>query len=493
MSSLQEKTVAGMFWSFLQKVGGKGISFAIMILLARLLTPKDFGLIGLMMIFVQVSQVLIEGGFNLALIQKKDTDEEDYSSVFYINLIASLFLYTLLFIAAPYIADFYDQPILVKLVRSFSIVFIINAFSYVQEARLTKEVRFKTLMFIHIPSTVIGGIFSIAMAFNGFGVWSIIFLQLVTRTAYTIQIWIYAKWMPLFSFNLNKAKSLFSFGGKLLMSNIINIIYNNIFLVVIGKFYSLSTVGYYQNASNLVYTPSATLTSVLSSVSFPIFSSIQEDDKRLKDGYRKVMEQAFFWICPTYMLAAVLATPIFMVIFTEKWIAAVPYFQLLCVGGILQPLYVYNLNILNVKGRSDKFLRLESIRRIIILVALIVVFPFGIWGLLIVQAIGEIFTYILFAYSSGKFIDYNIKEQVTDLLPILMLSIAVSVIVFILKILLIGNSNLLLVISGLIIGGLLYWRSAKFLKISAYIQFELIIKKKMRSLMLLKSTKTSFL
>jgi O-antigen/teichoic acid export membrane protein len=491
MSSLKDKTVGGMFWSFLQKVGGKGISFAIMIVLARLLTPKDFGLVGLMMIFIQISQVLIEGGFNLALIQKKDTDEEDYSSVFYINLILSIFLYIILFIAAPYISDFYEQPILIQLIRSFSIVFIINAFSYVQEARLTKEVRFKTLMFIHIPSTLMGGIISVIMAFNGFGVWSIIFLQLVTRLAYSIQIWIYAKWVPLFYFNLKKATLLFSFGGKLLISNIINIIYNNIFLVIIGKFYSLSNVGFYQNASNLAYTPSATITNVLSSVSFPIFSSIQDNNTRLKEGYKKVMQQAFFWICPAYMLAAVLATPLFLFVFTEKWLAAVPYFQLLCVGAILQPLYVYNLNILNVKGRSDKFLKLETMRRGIILVALVVVFPFGIWGLLIVQALGEIFTYLLFAYSSGKFIDYNLKEQVIDLLPILLLSIGVSVMVFITELVLKGVSNLLLIILGFSFGCILYWGIAKFLKISAYNEFELIIKKKMINPVLLKISKTS--
>jgi len=478
MSSLQDKTVGGMFWSFLQKVGGKGISFVITILLARLLTPKDFGLIGLLMVFIQVSQVMIEGGFNLALIQKKETDEEDYSSVFYINLIVSILFYIILFFAAPYVAAFYHQPVLINLTRAFSIVFIINAFSYVQEARLTKEVRFKTLMIIHIPSTIIGGTVSIIMALNGFGVWSIIFLQLITRLAYTIQIWIYAQWVPLLSINLSKAKVLFSFGGKLLISNIINTIYNNIFLVVIGKFYSISDVGYYQNASNLAYTPSGTLTNVLSSVSFPIFSSIQDDDKKLKAGYKKVMQQAFFWICPLYVIAAVLANPLFMVFFTQKWLPAVPYFQLLCVGAILQPLYVYNLNILNVKGRSDMFLKLETSRRITTIIALILVFPFGIWGLLIVQAAAELFTYLLFAYFSGKFIQYTLKEQIVDLFPIFLLSICTGGVVFIFSYFWSSLTVFVQIILGFSIAYILYGFSAKIFKIEAYEQFEEIFKKR---------------
>lgn len=475
-----------MFWSLIQKVGGKGISFLIMILLARLLTPKDFGLIGLVMVFIQVSQVVIEGGFNLALIQKKDTDEEDYSSVFYINLAVSIFLYLVLFTAAPYIADFYHQHSLINLTRAFSFVFIINAFSYVQEARLTKEVKFKTLMFIHIPSTIIGGIVSIVMAFNGFGVWSIIILQLVTRLAYTIQIWIYAKWVPLRSFNLKTAKNLFSFGGKLLASNIINTFYNNIFLVVIGKFYSLSDVGYYQNAFNIAYTPSGTFTNVLSSVSFPIFSSIQDDNKKLKKGYKKVMEQAFFWICPAYVLAGVLARPLFLLVFTEKWLPAVPYFQILCVGAILQPLYVYNLNILNVKGRSDMFLKLETTRRVITIIALIAVFPLGIWGLLTVQATGEVFTYLLFAHFSGKYIEYNLSEQIKDLMPIFLLSIGIGAIVFIINYFSDGLPNLIQLILGLSIGIILYWLFARAFKISAYKDFTQIFREKLLSPVLLK-------
>lgn len=363
MPTLRDKTISGIFWSFLQKVGSRGISFIVMILLARLLTPEDFGLIGMLMIFIQISQAIVEGGFNLALIQKKNTDELDYSSVFWINLVISIILYSIVFFCAPYIADFYHQPVLSKLVQVLSLVFLINAFSIVQEAKLTKEIRFKTLMLIHIPSSIIGGGVSVVMAFMEFGVWSIVAFQLVSRMAYVIQIWIYAKWRPLFSFKWQRIKVLFSFGSKLLIAKITGVLYNNIFLVVIGRFYPASSVGYYQNSFNLVTVPSSTITSVLNGVTFSTFSSIQDDNKRLKAGYGKVMRQAFFWVCPAYIFAAVLAVPLFDFVFGSKWLPAVPYFRWLCIIGILAPLNTYNLNIVNVKGRSDIFLKLQLIRR----------------------------------------------------------------------------------------------------------------------------------
>src|SRR5690625_1617749 len=267
MPSLRDKTISGIFWSFLQKVGSRGISFVVMILLARLLTPKDFGLIGMLTIFIQISQSLVNGGFKFALIQKKDADEKDFSSVFWINLIVSTTLYLLIFLSAPLIADFYNQPILTQLVRILSLIVIINAFSIVQETRLVKNIRFRTLMMVHLPSTLFDGIIGVTLAYLNFGVWSLIFYQLINRLAFAVQIWIYAKWKPLFSFDRHKVSKLFSFGGRLMISGIVTKIYNNIFLVIIGKFYPVSSVGYYQNSFNLVSTPSGTLTEVLKNVS----------------------------------------------------------------------------------------------------------------------------------------------------------------------------------------------------------------------------------
>lgn len=473
--SLRDKTISGIFWSFLQKVGSRGVSFIVMILLARLLTPKDFGLIGMLMIFVQVSQAIVEGGFNLALIQKKNTDELDYSSVFWINLIISCFLYLIVFFSAPFIADFYHQPVLTNLTRALSLVFLINAFSIVQEARLTKEIKFKTLTLVQVPSVVLAGAVSIIMAFAGFGVWSLVTFQLLNRLAYAIQIWLYSKWKPMVSFNRQRVRVLFSFGSKLLVAKIIGTIYDNIFLVVIGRFYPVKSVGYYQNSFNIVNIPAGTITSVLSGVTFSAFSAIQDDDKRLKAGYKKVMQQAFFWVCPAFVFTGVLAIPLFELIFGTQWLPSVPYFRWLCLVGILTPLINYNLNIVNVKGRSDVFLKLQLIRRSVTILAVMAVFSLSITALLVVQVASSIFTFCLFSYFSGKFIHYSLLEQIKDVLPVFLLSMGVGFIIFLFDQFLITSSNITRLLLGFGVGGGGYWLAAHFIKLEPCIEFKKII------------------
>lgn len=485
MASLRDKTISGIFWSFLQKAGSRGISFVVMILLARLLTPKDFGLIGMLMIFIQISQAVVEGGFNLALIQKKDADELDYSSVFWINLVVSIILYFVVFFSAPFIAEFYDQAILIKLVRALSLIFVINAFSIVQEARLTKEIKFKTLMIVHIPSTLLAGAFSVLMAFKGFGVWSLVAYQGINRLAYAIQIWLYAKWKPRLVFQWIRIKSLFSFGSKLLLAKIIGVIYNNIFLVVIGKFYPVKSVGYYQNSFNLVNTPAGTITSVLNSVTFPAFAAIQGDDGRLKSGYRKIMQQAFFWICPIYIFAGVLAMPLFYFVFGAKWLPAVPYFQWLCIVGILAPLNTYNLNIVNVKGRSDIFLKLQLIRRGVTILAITAVVSLGIVALLIVQAVSSVFTFCLFSHFSGKFINYPLRAQLNDILPILIISLfGGATIYFFIYLTEDILTNFLTLLLGFGIGFGVYLLLSHIFKVDAYLETKQILKAKVNKLLL---------
>jgi O-antigen/teichoic acid export membrane protein len=468
MTSLRAKTISGMCWSLLQNIGGRGISFVATIILARILTPEIFGLVGMLAIFIQVSQALVMAGFNEALIQKKDTDEKDYSSVFWINLGMSLLIYTVLFLLAPFIADFYHQAILTDLTRVLSLVFVINAFSYVQEARLRKDMRFKTLTVIHLPAVVIGGFVGIIMAVQGLGIWSLVAMELVSRLTYAIQIWIYAKWRPLFSFHRAKAKRLFSFGGKLMFSAILNAVYQNIYLVIIGKFFPLSSVGYYQTANKVVNTPSVTLSSALNSVVFPAFSSIQDDNKRLKEGYKKIIKQLFFWMCPAFILAAVLAEPLFRFVFTEKWLPAVPFFRILCIVGILYPMNAYNLSIVNVKGRSDLFLKLEIIKKAFTTIGILVAIPLGIWALLIFQAISSVFAYFVNSYYSGRFIQYALAEQLKDILPALLLSIIVGGIIFLVNQSLNGEPDFIRLLSGFGLGVCLYALTAKYCRFSSY-------------------------
>lgn len=482
MASIKDKTISGIFWSFLQKIGTRGISFGVMILLARLLTPSDFGLMGMLMIFIQISQAVVEGGFKLALIQKKDTDEQDYSSVFYINLGVSVILYGILFFAAPLIADFYSQPLLIDLVRVLSLVFVINAFSFTQEARLTKEIKFKTLMIVRIPSTIMGGVVSIIMAFWGFGVWSIVALQLSTRLAYAIQIWIYSKWKPLFLFNFERTKTLFSFGGKLLLAKVFGTLYDNIFLVVLGKFYPVSSVGYYQNAYNLAATPAGTISAVISGVTFPAFAAIQDDNERLARGYKKAIQQVFFWIAPLYVLAGVLAQPLFRFMFTEKWLPAVPYFHLLIIVGVIGPLSTYNLNMVNVKGRSDVFLKLQFIRRSLTSIAIVFAVMYGdIMALLIIQAASSLFSYVLFSSVAGGFINYGFLKQLKDLSGILLLSTLMGFVVFFVNYWMSDYPDFLQLIIGFATGLTIYAITVHFLKFESYLEIKKIIQNKLFS------------
>lgn len=468
-----------MFWSLLQNVGGRGITFLVTLVLARLLTPQDFGLIGMLTIFIQVSQSLINGGFNQALIQKKNTDEEDYSSVFYINLTVSGVLYLILFFSAPLIASFYEQPALVNLTRVLTIVFIINAFSLVQETRLTKNMQFKKLMLINLPSTILGGVVSIVMAVLGYGVWSIVALQVVTRIVYGIQIWLYSKWKPLLVFSKKKAAGLFAFGSNLMITNVIDTIYQNIYLVVIGKFFPLNSVGYYQNADNFVRYPTRTFSLALNKVAFPVFSSIQDDDRKLKEGYKKIIQQLLFWLCPAFVLAGVLAEPLFSFVFTEKWLPAVPYFRWLCIVGVLFPVNMYNLNILNVKGRSDLYLRIGIIKKVIITLGVILSIPFGIWALLAFQALNSVIAYFLNSYYSGRFIKYPVFEQLRDIAPIVVLGIAVGGIVYFLDNNLYSYPDWIRLFIGFGLGGGLYLVAANKWRYSPYMDFLAICQSKL--------------
>jgi teichuronic acid exporter len=487
VNALRNKTTSGIFWAFFQRIGASGINFLVLILLARLLNPKDFGLIAMLMIFVQISQALIDGGFNTALIQKKDTDEDDYSTVFYINLTVSILLYTLLFFLSPFIAKFFNQPILTLLTRVLTLVFIINAFSTVQEARLMKEIRFKTLAFVHIPSTVIGGISGILMALSGFGVWSLIIMNLITRIAYVIQIWTYSKWKPLLRFKRAKAKKLFSFGGKLLVSNILTTIYNNVFIVIIGKIFPIADLGYYQNAQNLSMAPVNSLTAVLYSVTFPIFSIIQDDNSRLKAGYQRLMKQCFFLICPLCTLAAVAAYPLFHQIFGEKWLPAVPYFRWLCLVAILYPLNVLKLSIANTKGRSDIFLLAEVVRRIfftVIIIFIILLFPGSIEALLIAQVAEYVFMFILFGHICGRLIQYSLWEQLRDIFPVLILSLILGVVAFIIIRYTSFLTEMLQLLIVFISGIILYCGIAKVLNFQPYIDLKELFSEKIKELRL---------
>jgi O-antigen/teichoic acid export membrane protein len=455
MASLTDKTLSGFVWAFGERFGVQAMQMVIFIVLARVLTPEAFGLMGMLAVFIAVSRSLTDSGFGQALIQKKETDEIDFSSVFYINLIVSVVIYGILYFTAPLIASFYGEPILVNLIRVLGLKFIIAAFSMVQIAKLTKEVKFKKLMLAKLPSTLLGGAAGIGAAYMGFGVWSLIIQQLTDATAYSIQVWIQSEWRPIWVFDWERVKELFDFGGKMMVEGVLSKIYQNFYEIMIGRYFTTAQVGFYTQANKIKQLPVKNISNALSRVSFPVLSEIQDDNKRLKRAYKKILRQIFFVIAPVMVGGIVLAEPLFRLVLTDKWLPAVPYFQWLCISGLFYPANSYNLNILKVKGRSDLFLYLGLVKKGIAITGILIFVQYSVLALVIFRAFNSILAYFINSYYSGKFIDYGVVEQLQDVWRFLVLSGLMGGIIWGINIYL-QSGDLLMIILGILVGIAVY-------------------------------------
>jgi O-antigen/teichoic acid export membrane protein len=423
--------------------------------LARALTPEAFGLMGMLAVFIAVSQSLTDSGFGQALIQKKETDEVDYSSVFFMNLVVSAAIYGLLFVGAPLIASFYGEAILIDLIRVLGLKFIIAAFSMVQIAKLTKEVKFKKLMIAKLPSTLLGGAAGIGAAYLDFGVWSLIIQQLTDATAYSIQIWIQSKWRPMWAFDWERVKELFDFGSKMMIEGVLGRIYQNFYEIMIGRYFTTAQVGFYTQANKVKQLPVQNISSALSRVTYPVLSQIQDDDRRLKEAYKKIIRQIFFIIAPLMVGGIVLAEPLFRLILTEKWLPAVPYFQWLCISGLFYPANSYNLNILKVKGRSDLFLYLGLAKKGIGIIGIFIFVQYSVLALVMYRAFHSVLAYYINSYYSGKFIDYGVFEQIKDIWKFVFVAFLMGGVTWsITSYLALGD--LLTIIIGIVIGAVIY-------------------------------------
>lgn len=421
--SLKQKTLDGFFWSLVQQFGTQAISIGVTIFLARILEPKDFGLIGMLVVFMSLGNNLIDAGLTSSLIRNQDSDERDYSTVFYINLVGSILVYLIMFSFSGLISRFFEQPILQSIIKVYCLNFVISAFSGIQKTRLVKEMDFKTEMKVMVPSMIISGITGITLAVMNYGVWALVWMTLVQQFFATIQFWIYSKWRPLWLFDFSRFIYHFDYGYKITLASIINSLFSNLYLLVIGKYFSITELGFYTKADQLKQIPVNNISSTLGKVTFPMFSEIQGDDQKMKLVYKRVMQQVLFWLTPVMALGAVLAEPVFRIVLTEKWLPAVPYFQILCFIGLMYPVHSYNLNILKVKGRSDLFLKLEIIKKSLIVVGIAIALPFGIFALLWVQIVLNLIAFVINSHFSGKFIGYDLKSQVLDIIPIFFLGI----------------------------------------------------------------------
>ena len=429
MSSLKDKTVKGVIWSSIDRFSAQGIKFIFSILIARLLVPEDYGVIAMLNIFLAVSQTFIDSGFGAALVRKIDRTEVDFSTVFYFNIIAATSLYLILFFSASAIAGFYNTPLLESIIKITALNLIINSLSGIHNAKLSIAIDFKSRAKISIVTTVITGIFTLWMAYAGFGVWALVVQTLSSSVIRTVLLWAIVKWYPKFVFSWNSFKELFSFGSKLLASGLLDTLYNNLYTLVIGKVFSSSTLGVYSKANSLAEFPSSNVTTVLQSVTFPVLSTIQNEEARLADAYKRFLKLSAFVVFPMMVGLSAVADPFIRLVLTDKWESAIYILQIVCFAMMWYPIHAINLNILQVKGHSDYFLKLEIIKKIQGVIILCITIPMGIVAMCYGKVIGGVVALFWNTYYTKKLIGYGFMDQVKDLLPVFMHSMLMWVIV----------------------------------------------------------------
>lgn len=477
--SIKRAALSGMIWTFSQQISVQLINFIVQIILARILLPEIFGLIAMLSIFIAVGQTLMDSGMTSSLIRSKEIDQIDYSTVFFTNILISVLVYVIIFVSAPAIGHFYNQPVLVDVLRVFSLTFIIKSFVAVHTTKMTKELDFKLQMKLQIPSTIGGAVIGIILAMKGYGIWSLVWLNLSQSIIFTLHNWFSGYWMPTLVFNYEKFKSHFSFGYKITLSSLIDTVYNNAYNIIIAKFFSPSIVGYYTQADSLRLFPVSQLSLVLSKVTYPIFSNIK-DDVKLKEAYRLTMLLILFIVIPVMLVLMIVAEPLFGFLYGEKWLPAVPYFTILCIASIVRPIGTYNLNILKVKGRTDILLKLELIKKVIGIATLVIFLPFGVIALVWSLSITSFLFAFLNGYYCGKLINYNVREQIKDFCKLMLIGLIPGAITFLIHLFFIDkhlSSKFLIIVLDTTIFTSLYFFITYFFNRSILMEFKSLIRR----------------
>lgn len=415
--SIKHKATSAVIWSGVERLSAQLIRFVIGVILARLLMPAEFGLIGMLGIFMGVALVFSNCGFGDGLIQKQNTTHRDECSVFFANVAFGTLAALILYLAAPWIAAFYRQPILVSLARLMAVDVVINSFGIIQTMLLTKEIDFKTQLKASVLSTVLSGGIAVTMAMRGSGVLSLAAQILIGDALRVILLWTFHDWRPTRAFSLTSLRELLPFGSKMFASGLLNTIFTEIYSLVIGRVYTPTALGLFTRAKQMQQLPVDNLCGIVGRVAFPVFAAVQQDKAQLKRGVRKAAKGLVLINFPLMTGLAVTAHPLVLVLLTKKWEACVPYIQLLCVGGVLYPLSLIHLNALAAMGRSDLFLRLEIIKKIVLAVSVAVTFRYGVKALLVGDIAVSIFSTWINSRYSARLFDYPWKEQLFDLLP----------------------------------------------------------------------------
>lgn len=487
-TDLKRKTVNGFFWGLLESAFSQGLGFIFGIVLARLLSPQEFGLLGMITIFISVAQVFVDSGLNQALIRKQKCTNADYSTVFWANVVIGLAAYIIIWILAPYIASFYNKPELIQLTRALSLIIIIGSLTMIQQTIIVKEIDFKLLTITSTVGTIVSGIVSIVMAFSGWGVWSLVWRQIINQCVRSFLLWKHNRWTPKLYFSKSSFKELFGFSSNILFLSIIAAIFKNFYNLIIGKGYSDKMLGYYTNADQYSGIPSNTISSITNRVSFPVLATLQDDDAKLKISCSKLVQTTMYISFFVMFGFAAMAKPLFLLLFGEKWLPSVEFFQLLCIAYSITPMHIINQNIMKVKGRSDLLLKTEIIKYVIFIPFIVLGI---IYGLIVLIGGVVIFYWISFyinALYSPKLIKYSAIEQFLEFSPVLILCAVSGFLVWNLAFLFHTKSLFLLLIQLITYTGIVLSFSI-LLKLQAYSEIKQIIANKLSAFNFINASK----
>ena len=468
---------SGMFWTFMERIGTKIVQFALQLLLARILVPEDYGLCALLLAFINIATVLVNSGLNTALIQKKNADSLDFSSVLYLSLGISIAIYVLLFFISPLIAEFFNDTRLCELMRVLSITLVIGAFNSVQLTVLYRKMQFRKLFIANLSGMIVSAVISIGLALMGYGVWSIVIQYLVNRIVITITLFFLVRWIPMLEFSWIRIKSLFNFGWKCMASTFLSTIVTDIYTAVVGKFYTKAQLGTYDTGNKIPSTVSETFTSSLGSVLFPAFSKIQDDIPKLRGLVVKSNKVSSFLIAPIMLALLATAHPLVTILLTEKWIGAVPFLQMACVLYAFYPLHVANIQAINAIGKSGTALNCEIQKKIVDLGFLALMVHFSIYWVALGRVLTSIISLWINMRPNVKFLQYKVQSQIRDVMPTFMIAILMCAAMCSVNLMQFVNTYVELIVK-LVIGGIVYFGlSYIFNRKTIVYEFKIVMKK----------------
>ncbi len=466
VSNVRNKTLSNMVWRFAERCGAQGVQLIISVVLARLLSPDAYGTIALVLVFTKILQVFVESGLGTALIQKKDADDLDFSTVFYFNILMCIVLYLGIFIAAPYIARFYDDISITPVIRVLSLTVVISGVKNVQQAYISKTLQFKKFFFGTLGGTIGAAVVGITMAYMGLGVWALVGQYLFNELINTIILWIMVKWRPKLMYSWQRLGGLFSFGWKMLFSSLLNVLYNNIRQLIIGKLYTTSDLAYYNKGHQFPDLLTTNINNSIDSVLLPVMSEAQDNKERLKDMVRRSIKTSTYIMAPLMMGMAALAEPFVSLVLTDKWLGCVPYMRIFCITSMLLPITTANLNAIKAMGRSDYFLILEILKKIVGVVVLLITMWHGVmvmaYSLLFTTVIGQIIN----SWPNRKLLNYSYLAQLKDILPGILLAVFMGLCVYPISFL--GLSDILTMVLQVILGAGIYIGGSILFKMESF-------------------------